>query len=66
MAAGGVSGREIRVARLGVIHPRRSCAFCGQSKAPMYKTVLYATRAWGWVCEDFIACLRRRGERRAA
>ncbi len=64
MAASSGTGKaylHLRPVAFGELHPRRRCAFCGGSRAVgLHETRIRATWAPGLVCDDVVACCRRR------
>ena len=45
------------------LHSLKACTFCG-ARERVYLTYLLTTRSVAAVCEDPVACLRRKGRRR--
>jgi hypothetical protein len=58
-----VSSRDEPIAPLGLYHPKGRCHRCGDDR-DLTMVIVRATRAWGWQCDDPIACARRFTRRR--
>jgi hypothetical protein len=56
----GEAYSQIRRVPRGELHPYCRCAFCGTSAAALHWTTVRFTLAPGLVCDDIVACARRR------
>jgi len=50
----------LRRAPLGQIHSATRCAWCASANASVHKTSVRFTMAPGSICDDTVACARRR------
>jgi hypothetical protein len=50
---------DMKIPRLGAVHPAASCAWCGATD-DFVRTVLRHTLAEAVVCSDPVGCARRR------
>ena len=57
---------QLRAVGFRVLHPVAHCAWCGSGSATLRTASILWTAAPGAVCEDTVACARRRYWRAAA
>ena len=51
---------ELRRVAIDDLHTWGRCSFCGSRSQPLHRAMILVTHAPGFVCDDVVACSRRR------